>query len=69
MVDFTKGMTLLAINYVLECVQVLSVHSAGRSYNCPMKMVDGELCFTFKKQLFKVADYTTELTHIFKEKK
>ena len=33
MADFTKGMTLLGINYVLECVQVLSVHSAGRSYN------------------------------------
>ncbi len=69
MEDFTKGMTLLAINYALECVQVFSNRSAGRSYNCPMKMVDGKLCFTFKKQLFKVADFTTELTHIFKEKK
>lgn len=68
MADFTKGMTLLGINYVLECVQVLSVHSAGRSYNCPMRMINGEWYFNFKKQMFKVADFTTELTSIFKEK-
>lgn len=68
MADFTKGMTLLGINYVLKCVQVLSVHSAGRSYNCPMRMINGEWYFNFKKQMFKVADFTTELTSIFKEK-
>lgn len=66
--DFTNGMTLLGINYALKLVQVLSVHSAGRSYNCPMKMIDGEWYFNFKKQMFKVADFTTELTSIFKEK-
>ena len=66
MEDFTKGMTLLGINYALKLVQVFSNSSAGRSYNCQMKMIDGEWYFHFKKQMFKVADFTTELTSIFK---
>lgn len=61
-------MTLFAINYVLKCVQVYSSSSGGKTYNCPMRMINGEWFFHFKKQMHKVAEYTTELTTIFKEK-
>ena len=39
-------MLVLGVNKVLNWCQVLS---NGRKYTCPTKVVDGELCFAFKK--------------------
>lgn len=39
-----------------------SVFSNGRTYTCPIKTMNGELYFHFKKQWHKVAEYVSEYT-------
>lgn len=56
-------MTILGINIPCQWVQIIT---NGRRYTCPIREVNGELFFAFKKQLHKVADYVSELTHTLK---
>lgn len=50
-------MLVLGVNKVLNWCQVLS---NGRKYTCPTKIVDGELCFAFKKGWHSVGKYISE---------
>lgn len=50
-------MLVLGVNRILEWVQVLS---NGRRYTCPMKIVDGERFFFFKKEWHKVFDFLSD---------
>ncbi len=53
-------MLVLGVNKVLNWCQVLS---GGRRYTCCTDMVNGELCFYFKKAYHSVAQFATEHTH------
>lgn len=52
-------MLILGINRVLNWLQITS---GGKSYTCNTKVINGELCFIFKKEWHKVADYLSEYT-------
>lgn len=49
-------MTIFGINKILNWCQVFS---NGRRYTCSTKMINGELCFIFKRKWHKVAEYVT----------
>lgn len=55
-------MLVLGIDKILKLCHITS---NGRTYSCPTKIIDNVLCFKFKNQWHKVAeyvgDYTTEL--------
>lgn len=55
-------MLILGVNKILNWLQITS---GGRRYTCPMKEINGEHFFHFKKSWHKVTDYlsahTTEL--------
>lgn len=52
-------MLVLGIHEILNWVQITN---GGRKYTCPMKEINGELFFKFKKEWHQVAKYTSELT-------
>lgn len=56
-------MQILGINYPCQWVQITS---DGRRYTCPTKEINGELCFKFKNEWHKVANYTTAHTSEFR---
>lgn len=52
-------MLVLGINRILKWVQI----TTGKgTYTCPLKEIDGELFFLFKKELHRVADFSSDLT-------
>ena len=50
-------MLVLGVNKVLNWCQIIS---AGRRYTCPIKVIDGQLCFVFKRACHSVAEYISE---------
>ena len=52
-------MLILGINKILNWLQVTS---GGRSYTCPMKEINGNRFFRFKKSWHKVTDYLSDYT-------
>lgn len=57
-------MMVLGINHVLKWVQVLY---NGKCYTCPMKEINGELYYHFKKEWHQVTKYISEYTTEFKK--
>lgn len=55
-------MKISCINEVLKWIQITT---GGRRYTCNSKIINGELCFLFKKEWHKVADYVCEHTSEF----
>lgn len=57
-------MIVLGVNKVSNWCQVLS---GGRRYTCPIKVIDGELLFRFKKEWHSVvklaSDHAEELIY------
>lgn len=53
-------MTVLGVNKILNWCQIVS--DSGRRYTCYTKVIDGALCFFFKKQWHKVGDYLNDYT-------
>lgn len=47
-------MLVLGVNRILNWCQIIS---GGRKYTCPIKEVDGQLLFRFKKIWYPVGDY------------
>ena len=50
-------MMVSGLNKIINCCVVIS---NGARYTCPTKLINGELCFHFKKQWHKVAEYAAE---------
>ena len=50
-------MLVLGINKILKWCQITS---GGRCYTCPTKVIDGQLCFAFKKAWHPVAEYVSD---------
>ena len=52
-------MLILGINKILNWLQITT---GGRRYTCPMKEINGERFFRFKKSWHKVTDFISEHT-------
>ena len=52
-------MRVIGLNKILKWCQI---SSSGRKYTCCTKEINGELCFFFKKEWHKVADYLSDYT-------
>lgn len=52
-------MLVLGINKILNWC---GITNGGRSYTCPTKIINNDLCFKFKNQWHKVSDYICEHT-------
>lgn len=50
-------MLVLGINKILNWCQITS---GGRRYTCPTKIIDGKLCFLFKKAWHSVAEFASD---------
>lgn len=50
-------MVVLGINKILEWCQITA---GGRRYTCPIKEIDGELFFKFKKAWHPLANFISE---------
>lgn len=50
-------MLVLGMNKILKWCQITT---GGKKYTCQTKVIDDMLCFKFKKQWHKVADYASE---------
>ena len=55
-------MFMLVVNRILKSCQVLS---DGRRYTCPIKEINGQLCFAFKKSWHPVVVFASEHTKEF----
>ena len=53
-------MTIFGINRVYNWVQIFS--DSCRTYTCPIKEINGEVFFFFKKEWHPVAKYINEYT-------
>lgn len=54
-------MLILGINKICDWVQITT---GGRKYTCPMKSINGELFFAFKKSWHPVAKYVTKTANV-----
>ena len=52
------------ITVIIPRWNYLQIYTHGCHYRCPIEKIDGEDHFKFKRQWYKVADYTTESTRI-----
>ena len=50
-------MLVLGINKILQWCQITS---NGRTYTCPTKIINGELCFAFKKAWHPVSKFVSD---------
>ncbi|MCD7739682.1 MAG: hypothetical protein LUH58_11715 [Lachnospiraceae bacterium] len=50
-------MLVLGVNKILKWCQITS---GGRTYTCPIKYINGELFFHFKKRWHKVAEHLAD---------
>ena len=50
-------MLILGVNKILNWLQITT---GGRRYTCPMKTINGESFFHFKKGWHKVSDYLSD---------
>ena len=50
-------MLVLMINKITNWCQITS---GGRRYTCPTKIIDGELCFRFKKAWHSVSEFASD---------
>lgn len=55
-----SGVLVLGINHICKWVQIVS---GGKRYTCPMKEVNGELFFHFKKGWHSVLAFAAEKMH------
>ena len=53
-------MLVLSANKILKWCQIIS---NGRRYTCPTKIINGELCFAFKKAWHPVSKFVSENAH------
>ena len=56
------SMIVIGLNKVCHWCQIIATHG---TYTCPTKLIDGELCFRFKKVWYKVAEYASEHMNVF----
>lgn len=49
-------MLVLGINKILNWCQIITGTS---TYTCPTKLINGKLCFRFKKEWYSVAGYVS----------
>lgn len=52
-------MLVLGINKIMNVCQIIS---GGRRYTCPTKLIDGKLCFYFKKEWHSISEFASNYT-------